>query len=394
MKISLYIHIPFCVRKCLYCDFLSGPFDDKVRTRYIAALTKEISLRSLEYQNYEVISIFFGGGTPSILEGEDILNIMNVIRDKYTLQENAEISIECNPGTVDSKKLKCFKDAGINRISIGLQSSIDEELRVLGRIHTRADFENIYKHALSTGFRNVNVDLMSGLPNQSVEDYRKTLEYVTGLEPKPTHISAYSLIIEEGTPFYDMLIKQVWNLPNEDEERMMYEITADILGENGYQRYEISNYALKGFECIHNSVYWKRGNYLGFGLGASSMVNNVRWQNETDIERYIESCDENYVNQKRELSNDKQDVNLCIERQELSKEEQMEEFMFLGLRMMEGISINEFREYFNEDMPGQFYDVIEKYKAMGLMQCKNNRIMLTKDGINVSNTIFSEFLLA
>lgn len=394
MKISLYIHIPFCVRKCLYCDFLSGPFDDKVRTRYIETLIKEIESSAFEYKDYEVVSIFFGGGTPSILAGNDILRIMNSIRENYRLSRSAEITIECNPGTVDEEKLYLYKKAGINRLSIGLQSSIDEELKRLGRIHTLADFEKIYNQALSTGFENINVDLMSGLPGQSVDDYIRTLEYVTGLAASPetpgftavsdhglmpglaalpNHISAYSLIVEEGTPFYDKY-RNGDGLPSEEEERKMYEITDAILTKHGYHRYEISNYAKEGYECIHNSVYWRRGNYLGLGLGSSSMVDNVRWKNTSDMRKYLSG----------EI---KEDIT------KLTKEDQMEEFMFLGLRMMEGISVSSFKEYFEEDMPEQYYEVIKKYKNMGLMEFNDDRVMLTKEGINLSNTIFSEFLL-
>lgn len=373
MKISLYIHIPFCVRKCLYCDFLSGPFDDKVRTRYIEALIKEIESSAIKYKDYEVVSIFFGGGTPSILAGNDILRIMNSIRENYRLSRCAEITIECNPGTVDEEKLYLYKEAGINRLSIGLQSSIDEELKRLGRIHTKEDFEKIYNQALSTGFDNINVDLMSGLPGQSVDDYIRTLEYVTGLAASPNHISAYSLIVEEGTPFYDKY-RNGDGLPSEEDERKMYEITDAILTKRGYHRYEISNYDKEGYECIHNSVYWRRGNYLGLGLGSSSMVDNVRWKNTSDMRKYLSG----------EI---KEDIT------KLTKEDQMEEFMFLGLRMMEGISVSSFKEYFEEDMPEQYYEVIKKYKNMGLMEFNDDRVMLTKEGINLSNTIFSEFLL-
>jgi len=381
MKISLYIHIPFCVRKCLYCDFNSGPYDNKVRSSYIDALIKEIEAEAPEYSEYEVISIFFGGGTPSLLTEDEFNSIFSAIENGFNLSKECEITLEVNPGTVCAENCEkpFFHFRGINRVSIGLQSSVDEELKKLGRIHTLADFENTYRIIRNSGIENVSVDIMSAIPGQTFESYIKTLEYVVSLTPPPEHISSYSLIIEEGTPFYDMYSENSKDLPDEETERMMYQKTGEYLAAMGYSRYEISNYSKKGFESRHNSVYWERGNYVGFGLGAASMVNNARWKNDDDIYHFCEN------------------PFLHSDYRELSVGEQMEEFMFLGLRMMKGISVSHFEDIFNCPFPDQFNAVVDKYISTGHMKVfenakKRDRIMLTEEGINVSNVILSEFL--
>ena len=388
MKISLYIHIPFCIKKCLYCDFLSGPSNREVQISYIAALLKEIRMRSHQFKGYEVKSIFFGGGTPSVLPGADIKSIMDEVRKDYMLTSDCEISVEVNPGCEDmGEKFRIYKECGINRISIGLQSASDEELRILGRVHTRKDFEDTYRLAVANGFENLNVDLISGIPGQSAEDFKLSLDYLLNLNPAPKHISAYSLIVEEGTPFEKMYGDggtACDMLPSEDEERLMYEITDDILSSKGYKHYEISNYALPGYECYHNCVYWKRGDYLGLGLGASGMVDNVRYRNTDDIEKYIEVLNMPDMGECDKI--------LSTDVKALSLKEQMEEFMFLGLRMMDGVSISEFEANFGVTLPKQYVEVIDKYIRLGMLERQNNRVMLTKEGINVSNVIMADFL--
>ena len=282
-NLSLYLHIPFCVRKCLYCDFLSGPQSADVQEQYVEALCREIQETSPEYREYQVVSVFIGGGTPSVLLPEQTIRIMEMLKSCFTLTDTCEISMEMNPGTVTPEKMNAYRACGINRISIGLQSANDGELKALGRIHTCADFLKAYEMAVEAGFTNINVDLMSAIPEQTLKSYQETLQKVLALQPQPVHISAYSLIVEEGTPFYE----QELNLPDEETERRMYEITDDILREAGYHRYEISNYAKEGKECVHNKVYWQRGNYLGLGIGSASLIQNVRFHNVTDISSYV-----------------------------------------------------------------------------------------------------------
>lgn len=376
-ELSIYIHIPFCVRKCLYCDFLSAPATEEVREQYVERLAQEIREESEKYRDYKIISVFFGGGTPSLLSPWQITKLMDSIHACYRLDKECEISIEANPGTVSEDKVKAWKSAGINRVSIGVQSLSDEELRLLGRIHTSHDFYQTYDLLIKSGFININVDLMTGIPRQSKESCLATLKAVDGLAVRPTHISAYSLIIEEGTPFYE----ECPMLPEEEMEREIYKITSDFLADKGYQRYEISNYALPGFACRHNQVYWRRGNYAGFGIGAASMVENVRFSNGRDLKVYLRQGPE------------KEQV------QKLSREEQMEEFMFLGLRMTEGVSLEAFREAFGKEIDQIYPGIVEKYRKEGLLKYlyakdgQRSRIALTDFGMDVSNVIMADFLL-
>lgn len=370
--LSIYIHIPFCVQKCNYCDFLSAPTSPKARAEYIETLISEMIKEAPDYQDYEVKTVFFGGGTPSILEAEQIKACMEVLYKHYRIASDAEISMEMNPGTASREKLVVMKEAGINRLSIGLQSAVDEELRMLGRIHTYADFEETYHVARTVGFTNINVDLMSAIPGQSVEGWRKSLQKI--VELKPEHISAYSLIIEEGTPLFQN-IESYPAIPGEEEDRIMYQDTKKHLKMQDYARYEISNYAKPGYECKHNMVYWTRGNYVGFGLGASSMVENVRWKNTNDMKIYLKQ-----QSVKEEI-------------QELSRSECMEEFMYLGLRMMEGVSRSRFQETFGISMEQVYGEVLKQWSNRGGLRCDADRVALTDMGIDVSNQIFSDFLL-
>ena len=375
MKISLYIHIPFCVRKCLYCDFLSGPYDSRVRFSYVKALCNELSKRAELYKSDNVSSIFIGGGTPSTLSTDELGLIMDTIHRCYLIDADAEISMEVNPGTIDGiDKLKSLRKMGINRLSIGLQSAKNDELKLLGRIHTREEFERTYGMAVEAGFDNLNVDLISGLPRQSAEDFKESLLYVTSLKPMPTHISAYSLIVEKGTPFYDRFKES--DLIDEDVDREIYKITNDILKAAGFHRYEISNYAQTSYECRHNKGYWTRNNYVGFGIGAASLYNHSRWKNTDDINAYIEA---DGITEREEY-------------QMLSKEEEMSEFMFLGLRLTSGVSVSEFEAYFNCSMSDEYKAIIDKYIKMGLVKIDGDRVMLTEEGLNVSNVIMAEFI--
>lgn len=376
-ELSIYVHIPFCVQKCLYCDFLSSPASGEVRARYVDRLVREIREESASYVNYKVKSIFLGGGTPSVLEPIQITGIMNSLRENYSLEKECEITIEVNPGTCWAERADAWRNAGINRVSVGLQSLEDMELKALGRIHSADDFYETYEKLVKTGFNNINIDLMTAIPGQTMESCCKTLRAVTTLNPAPAHISAYSLIIEEGTPFYE----KTPVLPDEDTEREMYKITNDILFEAGYHRYEISNFARAGFECRHNKVYWQRGNYAGFGIGAASLVENVRFTNGRNLHKYLESGP---VKEKR---------------QELSREEQMEEFMFLGLRMTKGIKEREFQKLFGKTVDQVYPGIVDKHMKNGLLRRDfdllegEERIMLTDYGIDVSNVVMADFLL-
>lgn len=382
--ISIYIHIPFCIKKCNYCDFLSAPADSRTQEAYLHALIQEIILEAPKYSAYEVQTIFIGGGTPTVVPVQHICHILDIIRAHYHVCSHAEISMEANPGTVSGESLQLYKKAGINRLSFGLQSADNNELKCLGRIHTYEDFLNTYQMAVETGFDNINVDVMSSLPGQKPEDYQRTLKKIIGLSPKPKHISAYSLIIEEGTPFYDFYGDESKvmehtgdtqaHLPSEEDERAMYQSTEDTLQEAGYHRYEISNYSLPGYECRHNEVYWRRGDYVGFGLGAASMVDNIRFQNISDLAIYLE-------------------VSCKIEEQEkLSKNDQMSEFMFLGLRMIEGIQKDEFTKCFGVSMDEVYGSVLEKNEKLGLLS-NGSIVTLTKRGLDMSNYVMAQFLL-
>lgn len=392
--LGIYIHIPFCVRKCLYCDFLSAPAGREEMERYVTALTREIREESVNYADDIVKSVFLGGGTPSLLSAESIVRILNTVYDCFNLDEMCEISLEVNPGTVTPDKLLSWQKSGVNRLSIGLQSTVDSELKALGRIHTSKDFFDTYEFVIKTGFNNVNIDLMSAIPGQTLETYLDTLKRVTSLQPMPTHISSYSLMIEEGTPFYE----NPPVLPDEDCEREMYKITGDFLTNLGYHQYEISNYALPGYECTHNKRYWERENYVGFGIGAASMVDNERFQNTNNIMRYC-----NYYLHKEECTPKKEEPSTKNEgvkeaRQTLSRQEQMAEFMFLGLRMIKGVSCSKFSHIFGATIDQVYPGTVEDFCQKGLLErtkdpeTGDTRIALTRRGIDVSNIVMAQFL--
>lgn len=368
---ELYIHIPFCVKKCDYCDFLSGPAGAEQQKAYVEALLREIDAAE-EGTGRSVSSIFMGGGTPSLLDGAFTGSILEKINRKFHIEKDAEITIEVNPGTVSGDKFTAYKSAGINRLSIGLQSPDDRELRILGRIHDFRQFLETYEAAGKAGFSNINVDLMSAIPEQTYEGWMRNLRTVAELSP--THISAYSLIIEEGTPFS----KRKLVLPDEDTEYRMYEDTAAVLGEYGYEQYEISNYAKKGFACRHNKGYWERTDYLGLGLGASSLWGNLRFSNTADMAEYLKNSA--FPEKIR-----------CME-PELDREDAMAEFMFLGLRMTKGVSKADFKECFGVEIEEIYGDVLKKYTGLSLLKEDAGRIFLTRVGIHVSNGVMAEFL--
>ena len=378
-ELELYIHIPFCVKKCSYCDFLSAPATEQTKEAYMAALFAEIGGRAKDYKDRIVTSVFIGGGTPSLLSGDSIRQLMEHIREGFRLAPDVEITMEVNPGTVTAEKLTAFYGAGINRLSIGMQSAQEQELKILGRIHDFDGFCQVYREAVEAGFTNINVDVMSGLPGQTLASYKDTLEKVLRLEPMPQHISAYSLIVEEGTPFAAMADRGELPLPEEDTERAMYEETIEVLAGYGFHRYEISNYALDGYECRHNVGYWIRRDYLGFGIGAASLIDNVRFQNGRYLNAYLAhplACRE--------------------EQQPLTTQEQMEETMFLGLRLIRGVSYPEFARCYGQTLEEVYGEVIARNVADGLLAVREDEtgrhLMLTGRGLDVSNYVMAQFL--
>ena len=400
--LELYIHIPFCIRKCEYCDFLSFSAEEEVKERYVEKLLEEIQAMGSLYGKknnagspYETVSVFLGGGTPSVLAAGQTVRIMSAVKENFCLAAHAEVTTEANPGTVDTEKLSACRACGINRLSLGLQSTVDEELRVLGRIHTFEEFLQSYHSARAAGFDNINIDLMSALPGQTVTSWEHTLRTVTALEPE--HISAYSLIIEEGTPFYKKYGEgenpenpaRILPLPDEEAERQMYHITKKYLKEQGYERYEISNYARPGKECLHNEGYWTGTEYLGLGLGASSYINGERFSNVPDMGQYLSLGYDDLKNRRHHL-----------EREVLTVQAQMEEYMFLGLRLVRGVSTDDFKKRFGVTMESVYGGVLADFCADGLMEKQMGGPgkdepywRLTEYGIDVSNQVFCGFLL-
>lgn len=409
-ELELYIHIPFCARKCSYCDFLSFAAPERVYREYMDKLIEEICGQGPNFQEYRVSTIFVGGGTPSILPADLIMELFATLSENFDIALDAEVTLEANPGTLTMEKLEVYRQSGINRLSIGLQSADDKELKYLGRIHSYDSFLKSYQRARQAGFKNINVDLMSALPGQDVHSWKTTLKKVMML--KPEHISAYSLIIEEGTPFFERFgepeckkgllsggqqenskkpetasevaaraaVMTLPDLPDEDTDREMYHMTKEMMAAQGYERYEISNYAKKGYECRHNIGYWTGVEYLGLGLGASSYTYGYRYHNTEDLQEYLSLNLYEGGAAARDI-------------EELSLEDKMEEFMFVGLRMMKGVSGSEFLERFGLNMWNVYGDVLKKLEQQGLIEVEAPMVRLTERGIDVSNVVLSEFLI-
>ena len=414
--LGLYIHIPFCARKCDYCDFLSAPASQNTMEQYFHAMLEEIGQYQGNTGDYIVPTIFFGGGTPSFVDASYIEEIMELFNQVFRIDhKRLEATMEMNPGTVMKEKLLTYKKAGINRISFGLQSADNKELSLLGRIHTYEQFEDNYKLARQLGFDNINIDLMSALPGQTLSSWENTLNKV--IELNPEHISAYSLIIEEGTKFYDRYQENAVGakeLPDEETDRLIYHKTKEILLENGYHRYEISNYAKPGFECRHNSSYWIGTDYLGIGLGASSLLDGTRFSNISDIAQYMNKCNEYRSNPNRSgcdgmdktsamynrINNSIWQQDITLEdvigirtgQEKLTKQDRMEEFMFLGLRMCDGISRKNFYQRFGTQIDSIYGEEIKRLEKDNLIWQQGDMIRLTDYGIDISNYVFSMFL--
>lgn len=399
-ELELYIHIPFCARKCAYCDFLSFAAPERVYRDYMDKLMEEICGQGPNFQEYRVSTIFVGGGTPSLLPADLIMELFATLHENFDISLDAEITMEANPGTLTMEKLEVYRQSGVNRLSIGLQSADDKELKYLGRIHSYDSFLKSYQRARQAGFQNINIDLMSALPGQDVHSWKNTLKKVMMLRPE--HISAYSLIIEEGTLFYERFgepqgscacgaqtaaevaahaaVMTLPDLPDEDTDREMYHLTREMMAAHGYERYEISNYAKKGYECRHNTGYWTGVEYLGLGLGASSYTYGYRYHNTEDLQEYLSLNLYEGGAAARDI-------------EELTLEDKMEEFMFVGLRMMKGVSGSEFLDRFGQNMWNVYGDALKKLEKQGLIEVEAPMVRLTELGIDVSNVVLSEFLL-
>ena len=379
-SVGIYIHIPFCKQKCKYCDFTSFACKEDIYDEYFKCLKKEITEKSdeLDNENIEIDTIYIGGGTPSIVPAEYIEDIINLIYEKYNVSKIAEITIEANPGTIDKDKLEKYIEAGINRLSIGLQSTNDKLLKMLGRIHTYCEFEEVYKTARQVGFKNINVDLMIGLPNQTMKNVQESLEEI--IKKSPEHISVYSLIVEENTKMFDLIESGELELPNENLEREMYWEVKNVLQENGYCHYEISNFAKKGFESKHNSNCWKQHSYLGFGVAAHSYYDGIRYSNITDLKTYIEN-----------FQNGESVYNIIFHEKQ-SKEQMMKEYMLLGLRKISGVKISEFKEKFVDNPIYYFREQLNKLVKQNLLEVSEDSIYLTNKGLDLANVVWMEFI--
>ena len=386
-EIGLYVHVPFCKAKCHYCDFVSFADKNELQERYVNCLQKEIIKYASENkimskhkkeELYILKTIYIGGGTPSILTSDYIESILNTIKENFKIVPNAEITIEVNPGTVDKEKLEKYKELGINRLSIGLQTAQDNLLKEIGRIHTYSDFLGTIKNARNIGFDNINVDLMIGLPSQTMEDVEDTLKRV--LYFRPEHLSVYSLILEENTLLKEMVENKTAMLPSDDAERRMYWYVKNTLENCGYKQYEISNYAKPGFESRHNLACWNQNEYIGVGVNASSFLKRQRYSNVSNIEEYIKNIEQEEINK-----------NFVLE-ENLSEEEKKKEFMLLALRKVEGVSISEYQREFSTNPIMEYCFQLDKLVNEGLIVVEDDYIRLTKKGLDFANLVWEEFV--
>ncbi len=372
--LGLYIHIPFCVKKCFYCDFNSFSCNEDVHKEYVDALILEMEKLECYAQKYYLDTIFIGGGTPSILSEALIQKLCNKIKTTFYIDDDAEWTIECNPGTVNLNKFRTYKKLGINRISMGVQSLDEKELKTIGRIHGLKEFMESYAAAKIAGFENINFDLIFSLPFQTQESFKDTAQKI--MLYKPTHISAYSLQLEEGTRLYEMQNELIF--PSEEENRRMYETAKEVFNTNGYIQYEISNFSLSGFQSRHNLKYWSQDEYLGLGLGASSYFENCRYDNPDKLDAYTE-----FVKSKKVLH---------LEADKLTKEEQMSEFMFMGLRKIKGVSDSDFQKRFSQSFFEKYNEIIKKHTENGLLIKENDRIFLSSKGLDLANSVMCDFV--
>ena len=372
-ELGLYIHIPFCKKKCDYCDFLSFENKNELIDNYIEILINEIKneAKKISKEEYEITTIYFGGGTPSFIDLKYIINILEILKENFNLN-NAEITLEINPGTVDENKLRTYFKNGINRLSIGLQETNNNLLKQLGRIHTYDDFLETYNIARKIGFKNINIDLMIGIPNQTLFNIDSSLEKIINLNPE--HISVYSLILEENTKLEKKILNKEYILPEEKFERKMYWKVKEKLEKNNYIQYEISNFSKQNYESKHNLNCWNQEEYIGFGLGAHSYFNNIRYSNTDDINKYLKNNEEKIIHEKQ------------------TREEKMKEYMMLGLRKIEGVSISKFEQKFSIHPLFYFRFEISKLEEIDLIEVDLDNIKLTKKGLDLANQVFQEFV--
>ena len=377
-EIGVYIHIPFCKQKCYYCDFISYSNKENCMEKYINALKKEME-NFTKNNEFRVSTVYIGGGTPSYIDSKYIGKILDLFRKSNLLENVKEVTIEVNPGTVTEQKLREYKIFGINRLSIGLQSTENRLLKEIGRIHNYDEFSNTYKLARKVGFKNINVDLMIGLPNQSILDIKKSLEKITNLEPE--HISVYSLIVEEETPISKMIENGKLILPSEELERNMYWYVKNFLELKGYKHYEISNFAKVGYESKHNLDCWKQKEYIGFGVAAHSYINDIRFGNTCDFDKYVSNCENNEFEKNKIIDEEKQ-----------SKFGKEQEYMLIGLRKLDGISISNFKDKFGENPVFIFRNELNKLVDSGLLNIGLDNIKLTSKGLDLANLVWEEFV--
>lgn len=374
-KIGIYVHIPFCVSKCKYCNFVSFTNKENFIPEYLKALVKEIELKSKEVKNI-IDTIYIGGGTPSCLPNGAISTILNSIKTNFKVDPNAEITIECNPNSVDYTKAQEWINCGVNRVSVGLQSIKQSLLKLIGRVHTKQDYVNAINILHSVGFKNINTDVMIGLPKQKQSDVKNTLLAVA--KQNVTHISCYSLILENNTPLYNAVKNKEIKELSEEKAINMYAFAYKFLTKLGFNRYEVSNFAIKGYECKHNINCWNLHQYLGFGVSAHSYFKNIRYSNATTIEDYIALINKN--------------GNAVVEKEKQTINDKIEEYIMLGLRLKNGIDVSYLKEKFDYDILKEKSLTIEKLKKLNLIEIKNNRLYATDLGFYVLNTIILELI--
>lgn len=377
-ELGIYIHIPFCKSKCHYCDFVSFSNKKELEERYINALNNEI-IKSGEKINreHEVTTIYIGGGTPSFISEKNIENLLKNVFENYNVSKNAEITIEVNPGTVNRKKIKKYMQIGINRISIGLQSTNNKLLKTIGRIHTYEEFLNTY-NMIKKEFNNINIDLMLGLPYQTMQDLQETLNKVIELQSQ--HISIYSLIVEDGTTLQKMIEENKISLPSEEIERKMYWLAKETLEKNGFKHYEISNFAKEGHESKHNSNCWEQKEYLGFGLAAHSYIDSKRISNIEIMEEYIKNIEEENIKNNKVMQEEQND------------EDKKKEYILLGLRKIEGVKIQQFKNKYTDNPLFLYHKKLEKLVNEELIEIDGDYIKLTKKGLDLANLVWKEFI--
>lgn len=375
-KIGVYIHIPFCKQKCIYCDFISYVNKAELQEKYVQALIKEIKEWKKQNKYIKIDTIYIGGGTPSYLESKNIVKILEELKEQ--ILPNSQITIEVNPGTITTQKLEDYKKAGVNRLSIGLQSTKDNLLKLIGRIHNFEEFVNTYKQAREVGFENINIDLMIGLPTQTIQDIKQSLETIVELNPE--HISVYSLIVEEGTPIDNLIEKGDLKLPNEEIDRNMYWYVKDFLELQGFNHYEISNFSKLGYESSHNMNCWNQREYKGFGVAAHSYIDKLRFSNIEDLEQYIKN-----------IQNNDFEKNITIQ-EKLTETQEKKEYMLLGLRKINGVSIQEFKNKFIDNPVFLFKKELQKLTEQGLITINSDRIQLTNKGLDLANLVWEEFV--